>query len=169
VLEALGARLGADCGPAAWDPGVVGLGLGLALEFECCASLFGVWSTGVGIGGGVVMLGTGRVITDGVLTDGVLTVGVLTGPTVTEGTVAEGTVTDGTLTVGTVTVGTLIVGTEAAEGPTATSSAPQATSIASPCRRTDDRTSHRSPPDRLATKGLDITNRLRTGPLRVGP
>jgi hypothetical protein len=168
VLEAVGARLGADCDAAPWDPVFVGLGLGLG-EPECCASLLGVWSTGVGIGGGVVMLGAGGVITDGVLTDGVLAGGVFTGPTVTEGTVTDGTVTDGTLTVGTVAVGTLIVGTEAAEGPTGRSSAPQATSTAIPCRRTGDRTSHRSPPDPSAAKGLNIANRLRTGPLIIGP
>ncbi|MGN6867981.1 MAG: hypothetical protein ACTHMY_06205 [Solirubrobacteraceae bacterium] len=106
---------------------------------------------------------------DGVEIVGVATGGTTTGPTPTDGVVTEGTVTAGTLTVGTVTAGTLTVGADAAEDATGTSSAAQAPSTATACRRRGGGRSHRSPPDRSATKGLDIATRLRTGPLLIGP
>lgn len=124
----------------------------------------GVCTTGFGSGTGLI----GGVVIVGVLTDGTLIGPTVTGGVVTDGTVVGGTVTvgAGTLTVGTLTVGTLIVGTDASEDAAATSSAPQATTAGAMRRRMSERTGHCSPPDRSAAEGLEIANRLRTGPLR---
>jgi hypothetical protein len=162
---------GADCDVEPWDP-----------EPDPALGEWGVSTLGVGrtaLGSG----GVDGVVTRGVVSDGVLTGGVLTGPTDTGGVVTEGTVTAGTLTLGTETVGTLTVGTLTAgtltagtpivgtdaEAAAGTSSAPQAMRTAIACRRMGGRTSPRSPPDRSATKGLEIANRLRTGLLFIGP
>lgn len=160
-------RLVADLDVAPGDPE---LDVALGEEVERGESPVGVCLAGVGRGGAL----TDGVEIPGVVTGGVPTGGVITGPAVTDGTVADGTVTDGALTVGTLmvgtdAVGTLIVAPDAAEDATGTSSTPHATSAASRPRRTASRTSQRSPPDRSATKGLDIANRLRTGPLIIVP
>lgn len=170
------ARLVADEGAiAGWEPEA---DVRFGEDEERPESPVGVCLAGVGSGGaltdGVVGVRMVGVEMDGVEMVGVEMVGVAiggttTGPTPTDGVVAEGTVTAGTLTVGTVTAGTLTVGTDAAEDATVTSSAAQAPSAATACQRRAGRRSHRSPPDRSATNGLDIATRLRTGPLLIGP
>lgn len=110
---------------------------------------------------GVEMVG---VVILGVVTCGTGTVPTVTGGVVTEGTVTVGTETVGTLTVGTETVGTPIVGIDAAADAAPTSSALKARRTIAACRRTR----HLPPPDRSATRSLDIAHRLHTGPQLIG-